>query len=168
MPNFFMILRLLVTKKCLRGCKGCCNKDWNLDALPEFRPEIMQKADLIMLTGGEPMLVAEQLKTYIPQLKTKKNKIIMYTAENPTSIMYLLDGFTYTIHTKEDLKTFKDINDYLLLYNPEGTFYLNVFKEVEFKPEDYNLRRWTRVKTNIEWIKNCPLPSTEIFCKHLL
>ena len=27
-------LRLLVTKNCDRSCPGCCNKDWNLDKLP--------------------------------------------------------------------------------------------------------------------------------------
>lgn len=59
-------LRLLFTKDCNRDCPGCCNKDWDLDHLPvcaDFKPY-----DLVMITGGEPMLYPERLLKLIRKI----------------------------------------------------------------------------------------------------
>ena len=47
-------LRLLLLDDCNRNCPGCCNRDWDLQALPLCQDYTPYR--LIMLTGGEPML----------------------------------------------------------------------------------------------------------------
>ena len=65
-------LRLLFTKDCNRNCPGCCNKDWDLDSLPvctDFTPY-----DLVMITGGEPMLYPERLLHLIRRIREENPK----------------------------------------------------------------------------------------------
>lgn len=43
-------LRLLLHEECNRNCKGCCNKDWDLNAL-EIEDDFTDY-DEILITGG--------------------------------------------------------------------------------------------------------------------
>ena len=56
-------LRLLLTENCNRECKGCCNTDWDIKNLPEISADeiINENFDLIMITGGEPLLYPHKL-----------------------------------------------------------------------------------------------------------
>ena len=158
-------LRLLVTKECNRKCNGCCNKDWDLDNLPVCTDYSLY--DEIIITGGEPTL-RNDLVFIITEIK-KVNptaKILMYTANCKYSVflsalvMLYLDGITVTLHTKRDLRSFVEFETGLPKNNK--SLRLNVFKGVPVPALKHN---WI-VKSNITWIKNCPLPEDEVFMRY--
>lgn len=160
-------LRLLLLKDCNKNCEGCCNKDWDLNSLPECHSYYGFKE--IMLTGGEPMLkprlvidTALSIRQENPQAK-----IYLYTADVTniawtTFVLSLIDGICVTLHDQEDVEPF-----YAFAYNIKflgklRSLRLNVFNGITIdmsKLSDWN------VKANIEWIENCPLPYGEVFMK---
>ena len=157
-------LRLLMCPICNRSYESCCNNDWQLEKLP-----IVQhfNYDLIMLTGGEPLLFDLKLQGFILALRIiTKAKIIVYTAyTQPSVIINILhygDGITLTLHEQADVKSFLQVNQYLEERKnlKEKSLRLNVFKGVRLPKRDY--KKW-KIKTNIEWSKNCPLPENEEF-----
>ena len=168
-------LRLLFTKDCNRDCPGCCNKDWDLDSLPvctDFTPY-----DLVMITGGEPMLYPEQLLHLIRRIREEnpKAKIILYTAwtgvinGDRERILKELDGITYTVHEQRDWCTFARIDSALSWWGMEHSksLRLNVFKEANVPEPCFQDRRhgnW-KIKRDIEWIPDCPLPEGEVFMR---
>lgn len=169
-----MNLRLLLFKDCNRNCRGCCNKGFDLDSLPPLDPYLygsFQGYDNIILTGGEPMLDPFLIKKMVTAIRTQTGTpIILYTAkyDNPRellSILKLVDGLTVTLHTPKDVTAFSVFNN---LVNQDVDFFkekslrLNVFYNVPLKTLKNNLQLW-KVKKNIHWIKDCPLPSNEVF-----
>lgn len=88
-------LRLLLFDDCNRNCPGCCNRDWDLQALPLCQDYTPYR--LIMLTGGEPMLYPEIIREAIAAIRRQTNvPIYLYTAmpEQLDALMPLLDGVT--------------------------------------------------------------------------
>jgi hypothetical protein len=75
----------------------------------------------------------------------------------------VVDGITLTLHSPKDVHYFKAFNILLneKLAEPKS-LRLNVFYNISLKGLD--LEKW-KVKKNIRWIKNCPLPEHEIFMK---
>ena len=74
-----------------------------------------------------------------------------------------IDGLTVTLHEQEDVEPFQILNKSLLKCSRvPWSLRLNVFKEVALPEID--LRLW-KVKDQIEWIKDCPLPADEVFMK---
>ena len=75
------IIHLLVTDRCDRDCKYCCNKQYNLEKVPVITKEELSQADMVLLTGGEPFayanppVIAGTIKKFFPNIK----KIIVYT-----------------------------------------------------------------------------------------
>jgi len=68
-------LRLLLFEACNRKCRMCCNKSLDLQSLPVVQS--FSEYELIMLTGGEPLLrphviaeavgrIRQETKWYIP------------------------------------------------------------------------------------------------------
>ncbi len=164
-----MKLRLLITKKCNRTCKGCCNKDWDLDALQPC--DFTKQYSEIMLTGGEPMLnpgavqrCAELIKTLQPQAK-----VYVYSADIRPSywraLLQTADGLTITLHNRQDQNDFLNwVGTGNFGYNGTKSLRLNVFGKFSRKAEFIN---W-KIKDGIKWIKNCPLPVDEDFRKLIL
>jgi hypothetical protein len=166
-------LRLLITKECKRNCKGCCNKQWNLNKLPVITS--FKKYDEIILTGGEPLLldyiVLKTIYWRISRSCKKKCKIYLYTAQtkNITKFINVLieitDGITLTLHEQKDIPSFiklnKKLNKISNLFKIKS-MRLNIFKGVEL--ENTDISNW-KVKKDIEWIENCPLPKNEIFMR---
>ena len=171
-------LRLITTYDCNRNCKGCCNKQ-----IP-FRETVVQPFDSritpiwnfdeIILTGGEPLLHQYRLLALTNYIKivAPDSKLILYTAKTDEIklIMRLfktLDGLTITVHTKEDIDNFMRLNFALLrikryLLDNNKSLRLNIFKEADFNTP--NLSLW-KIKRNIEWIEDCPLPINETIRK---
>ena len=150
-------LRLLLFDDCNRNCPGCCNRDWDLQALPLCQDYTPYR--LIMLTGGEPMLYPEIIREAIAAIRRQTNvPIYLYTAmpEQLDALMPLLDGVTVTLHTPEDIPVFQSFDR--TAQNLTGkSLRLNVFDEVGTvicRPE------W-QVKDHMRWIPNCPLPEGE-------
>lgn len=163
-------LRLLLTKKCNRNCEGCCNKNWDLDLLEsesDYKPY-----SLIMLTGGEPMLDVFKIFNIIDEIREQTTSpIILYTAKSDNerellSVLHFLDGMTLTLHEQSDVENFVKLNE-IILRNPisfkTDNLRLNVFSNVDIS--SIETHQW-KVKENIEWIKDCPLPIDEVFRKY--
>lgn len=151
-------LRLLLFEECTRNCPGCCNRDWDLQSLPVCRDH--SPYQLIMLTGGEPMLHPEIIQAAVADIRSQTNApIYLYTAQPAEldALMPLLDGVTVTLHAPEDIPVFEAFDR--TARNLAGkSLRLNVFEEagtLTCRPE------W-KVKDHMEWIPNCPLPEGEV------
>ena len=157
-------LRLLLTSVCNRSCPGCCNKDWDLKNLPKCIS--FKGYDEIILTGGEPMLFPSLLRKTISRIRRQtKAPIYIYTAhlENiaiAKEMFFLSDGLTVTLHEQEDILPWKLFNE--IIPRNCKSLRLNVFSNVKITHE--SMKGW-KVKRNIEWIKNCPLPKNEVFMR---
>ena len=155
-----MKLRLLVTPDCQRSCAGCCNKDWDLDALPHVTS--FKDYEMILLTGGEPLMHPHINKIISRIRRQTQAPIILYTsmADRVLWVFNAVDGITFTLHEQADIPDFKWLNDRIGVYSPVKSLRLNVFKGVDISEID--TQHWI-VKDNIEWIKDCPLPADEEF-----
>lgn len=163
-------LRLLLFDECHRSCVGCCNKDWDLELLPicyDYTPY-----DEILLTGGEPLLypiIVEELVRYLRKVSPNA-KIYLYTAyiENTDMVMNIIniiDGICITLHEQKDVEPFKILVEDMSSSSFFGkSLRLNVFRGVHMGGDDINTAGW-KVKDNIEWIKDCPLPEDEVFMR---
>lgn len=160
-------LRLILFKICPKSCEGCCNKDWDLDNLPVVQS--FSGYDEVLLTGGEPMLDPDLVRKVIHQIRQENVtcKIYMYTAlpQHPNTIGVLreLDGITITIREQRNVKDFYSfmyrVSDVLLV---EKSIRVNIFKGIVVS--DSMLSR-VNVKSDLEWIKNCPLPVNEVLMR---
>ncbi len=151
-----MILRLLLWSACDRACPGCCNKDWDIPNLPVVTEKEIANAEMILLTGGEPMLSPSRVLSYVHYLRGRTSApIILYTAkpERLPEMDAYLDGLTVTLHEQADVPRFMAIARYLT-----GSLRVNIFAGIETPPIP---PQW-QVKRGIEWIKDCPLPPGEI------
>jgi len=171
-------LRLLITEKCNRNCEGCCNKDWDLNKLETISThgEMVKfiNYDEIILTGGEPMLFPDRVQeiAHTVRMLNHNIKVFMYTAKPNKKVIELLlsnflDGITVTLHEQADVEAFKEFASSLKLYlimnrTNVKTLRLNIFAGIDIS--GLNLINW-KVKYNIKWLKNCPLPKDEIFMK---
>lgn len=158
-------LRLLVTERCSRNCPNCCNKNWDLSELPV--EEDFSQYDMIMITGGEPMLDVKTLIDLIIKIKYETDApIYVYTAMvNDTKatlrVLDWADGMTVTLHDQTDVEPFLIFNASINAEDVrDKSLRLNIFRGVNINIESLTL--W-KVKNNIEWIENCPLPKDEVF-----
>lgn len=160
-----MKLRLLLTEECNRNCLGCCNKDWDLTKLPscfDYTPY-----SEIMLTGGEPMLNPTLIKSLAQLIKLKNwVPVYLYTAkvddiQQTLSVLFFIDGITLTLHDQADVKPFLFLNS-MLPHQMNKSLRLNVFKGIKLPNHDF--KKW-KLKQDIEWAKNCPLPEDEVFMR---
>lgn len=164
-------LRLIYTPICNRSCEGCCNKDFDLPHLP--RPKHFMY-DEIFITGGEPLLFLDEVIGFIKAIRLVSDaKIYVYTAylsaTGASSFFKMLkyvDGITLTLHEPRDWQLFQQLES-VARVKPHlfdgKSMRLNIFKEVGAEVEKVS-KHW-RVKNNIEWIVNCPLPPNEVLMK---
>jgi len=177
-------LRLLLFEDCNRNCEGCCNKQWDLNTIQVIKAYELANYDLIMLTGGEPMLKPNIVLDTIKIIRTvSKAQIVMYTADvsnrtDITHIMNLIDGITITLHEQSDVQSFIEFATWVAidvalkdatnqLDKHYGMRRLNVFKEVELPDNGIDnkiLSHWA-IKKDIVWLDPCPLPEGEEFKK---
>ena len=105
-----------------------------------------------------PEIILEAIEIITMQTKAP---IYLYTALFADKIMLgkilkLIHGITVTLHAPEDIEPFLEFDRYYTGHE-NLSYRLNVFKEagkVICSP------RW-KIKDNITWIKNCPLPPGE-------
>lgn len=117
------VMHLLITDKCDRDCKDCCNKQYDVKSIPIATQEEFESVETICLTGGEPFKYAEPyavtmwLKSKYPNIKN----VYVYTnaapllewleKNNPNGFGYIgfstLDGLSVSIKTVDDLNAFQ-------------------------------------------------------------
>ncbi len=158
-------LRLLIFQECHKNCEGCCNKDWDLNSLPVNKN--YYNYDEILITGGEPLLKPKLLKEIIGNIRKQNpiTKIFVYTTFPQTKhlidVLYISDGITITIHEQNDVKHFiRFRNNVYDFFIKNRSIRINIFKNIDI---DDKYLRGMIVKKNIEYIKNCPLPTDEVF-----
>lgn len=159
--------RLIVTYECQRNCAGCCNKNWrgkpptvlkNIDQLIWY--------DEVCITGGEPVLFPTYAANLILDIKylSRQTKVYVYTAavEHPKElglVTRVSDGICLTIHTQKDMDVFEAGVYKASVFNLFGkSMRLNIFKGVAARAKWFT--GW-KVKTDLEWRKDCPLPEGE-------
>lgn len=164
-----MKLRLILTEKCNRNCEGCCNKDFDIKNLPI--EEDFTKYSKIFRTSGEPMLYPEKIIRAILIIKEQNPtaKIFLYTAHvsplyTALTILKYLDGITVTLHEQSDLDSFQRFDSLVALegYKETKSLRLNIFKGINLN--NFIPDKW-KIKNEIEWIKNSPLPPNEVLKK---
>lgn len=167
-------LRLLFTKKCNRNCEGCCNKDWDLEALPVFTMGVtsLEGFNEILITGGEPLLFPVELNDLVNELKEyyPHCKIYIYTAWaedwrfSQRILLQKVDGFTITLHDQKSAEDFVKQEIQLVRWIPKtSSIRLNIFEDIMF-PLVFTQKY--KVKEGMRWIKDCPLPTDEIFMRY--
>lgn len=101
-------LRLLITEACNRKCEGCCNKGFDLKALPVCQD--LNCWDEVYITGGEPMLRPELVRELSRDIAIDA-MVYMYTAKvdnvhEAIDTLRELDGMTLTLHEQADVAHF--------------------------------------------------------------
>lgn len=119
------VMHLLITDKCDRDCKWCCNKQYDVNDIPIATKEEYESVEIVCLTGGEPFEysipsdVATWLKSTYPNIK----RVYVYTNAAPLSDCFLeiaakksnfdclsnIDGLSVSIKNKHDLWSFEPI-----------------------------------------------------------
>lgn len=166
-----MKLRLLITEKCNRNCKGCCNKQHDLTKLSTICN--FTSYDEIMVTGGEPLLDMGLFVRVITDIRTTSPnaRIYVYTAyvhspERLEIALAMTDGVTVTLHEHGDSQHLQDTIDELPADLFKGkSMRLNVFEGIPlpaYLPHDWHTR------CGIRWIEDCPVPADEIFMRYEL
>lgn len=167
-------LRLLLWERCNKSCPGCCNKQFNLNDLPIIQNKEFCSYDEIELTGGEPMLYPIKVLKQIEIIKKNgfTGKIYMYSAKVDTqqiiNVLKIINGLTITLHDEypRDIKKFLMFDKKLTssgINLSKKSFRLNIFKKVTINLN--NINSFWKIKSEIKWIKNCPLPIDEVFKK---
>ena len=158
-------VRLLFTNDCNRRCAGCCNRNWTGEPAVEMSIAELREYDEIYITGGEPMLYPKELKKLITELRTKDNKIFLYTAlpypkKTFMALVKILDGASVTLHSYADRRKF--MNElYHMIPFPKKSMRLNAFagQKMPFR----NGSKWKY--RQMTWIIDAPLPDGEVFAK---
>ncbi len=155
-------LRLLLFEECRRSCPGCCNRDWDFKALPACRDYTPYR--LIMLTGGEPMLHPEVVRSAVAAIRAQTDApIYLYTAmvEGLDDLLPILDGVTVTLHEAADVAPFEQF--VRTAKNLAGkSLRLTVFEAVG----DGAWPAGWQLKDRIQWIPNGPLPDGEVLMRY--
>lgn len=119
------VIHLLTTTLCNRSCPYCCNKQYDLNSIPYATDEELREAEIICITGGEPVLysnpslIAKALKTRYKNIKNVyvyANALELYEyfmTSNFYSKVDCIDGFTVSIKNKSDENAFESMKDTL-------------------------------------------------------
>lgn len=147
------IIHLMVTTLCIRNCKYCCNKQYDLNDIPYITDEELREAEILCITGGEPFAFSNpcQIAAYYKIKYSNIKKIYVYTNAlelsdylrfNP---LYDIDGLSVSIKTKDDANIFEKYIRYneQVLILPSNRLYVfdNLYTD---KPEGFEVihREW--------------------------
>lgn len=165
-----MRLRLLMFEECHNDCKLCVNKNFDLDELGViFDGKELKKYSEIILTGGEPMLRPNYVKSVIRWVRKHTDApIFIYISklDNIEAIMEIaemVDGLTVTIHYQIWVNDFLRLDEAM---RRSGRFTdwsgrLKVFSYIKMNTSQAH-ELWD-VRDNEVWIVDCPLPEGEEF-----
>ena len=126
-----MTLHLLVTKKCHHNCPLCCNKQYDLNEIPVVTEKDVKNADMVCITGGEPLLYPQQLECLLLNIHNirqeqypglsynNKKPIILYTTgkdldilQNYPTCRMILNGLSIGPKSYNDWKDLERFIDY--------------------------------------------------------
>jgi organic radical activating enzyme len=138
-----------------------------LKALPQTRIDDLREANMIILTGGEPMLYPEKLMYAIIGVRLYTSApIYVYTAKVDNlaamRVLMMADGMTLTLHTQGDVEPFLAFAEQVRFIKGKS-LRLNVIEGIDLTSEPEG---WI-IKKNIKWRDDgeCPLPPNERFMR---
>lgn len=159
-------IHLMITDKCDRKCRDCCNNQYSLSDIPIITNKELSEAKHIYLTGGEPFAYGDPsgIATMLKNVYSNIEKVIVYT--NAFELyMYLnnngkldgIDGLTISIKTTSDAVTFKKLikNPDVVELESNWVYVFDGFEDIEC-PEGF-------YKTKREWQKNFVAAPNSIF-----
>ena len=148
--------RLIITFECERQCPGCCNHYKSImQHAKKAELKDLKDYEVVMLTGGEPMLdwkhtleIAKTLKAQNPQVK-----VYLYTAHHrfPSvlkTILEVVDGIQYSIHENASYGDYLDFHDFqhVIQQYPNKSFRLYIDPKGNDKPLAICPNLWKRVE----------------------
>jgi organic radical activating enzyme len=162
------IARLITTFDCIRDCEFCVNKVPRImDQGYCIKPEDLKTIghyDMVLITGGEPMLDPERTLTIIKRLKAwnPAQKIYLYSSipVQHNRVLDHLDGMTYTIHKESSPMDLATIQATLMLH-PNRSYRLNIDPEYR---QDLKIKPylWEKIKIKIWYdFKMVNIPENE-------
>jgi organic radical activating enzyme len=176
-----MKARVIITLDCPRNCENCCNKEnvFYQHKLLENKEKLL-KYDVIMITGGEPMLIPDYVFRFVLWLKNEnyKGKIYLYTAlynislyAAYDSLLTLIDGIHFTVHyeaTDKEIKELKELSENVITHTwdfskPRCQSYRLAIDSRLYDKYDFsniNFSQWSVIR-KMHWMKECPLPKGE-------
>lgn len=182
-----MKARVIVTQLCPKNCDGCCNKEYNMDEVQHISIRLLQVANEIIITGGEPFLETAGVEKLIKTLRSKgyNKPIYIYTAMFPTTdqvnfwnIVRMVDGITFTIHYESQISDLMTFISYIPIINSlckedEHKMSLRLHYDSRISSSLINSPLTAAIMYNwqikaFKWIKNCPLPEDEVLCRYLI
>ena len=118
------IIHLMVNSNCTNRCNDCCNNQYNLDKVPVATVEELQNAKVVLLTGGEPFLLAD-IHDFVKSLRWQYQNIeklyiytsgyAMYKTRNKwlreRRIGLYVDGINFSPKCNGDEKAIKKLFD---------------------------------------------------------
>lgn len=160
------VIHLLITPLCVRDCKHCCNKQYNINEIPYITDAELKQCEVLCLTGGEPFLFSNPVSIAIYYKTRYKNIKNVYVYTNSTELeMFLsknkyldcIDGLNVSIKNGTDKVMFERIvsrdavkkltSNRLYVFDdltPKDTGNFEVYKrewQEEFKPADDSIFR---------------------------
>lgn len=154
--------RVIVTYKCDRNCRGCCNgKPHDIREIES--PKALRKYEEIVITGGEPFLDPKALKFFIKDLRrqNRKVKIFLYTAylhaDEYKRILGLLDGMTVTLHaecTDDDIRNLKYMSNGLDGEELDLRLFIDTRVYEKYDLSNIDFSAWDVVR-KLEWKEEC-------------
>ena len=159
--------RLIITYRCNRSCPGCCNGHGNSVRNIENIKELLEYEEII-ITGGEPMLLGEDLHEFIHALRYNHNyagRIYLYTAffkawnTRQSTMLAHINGITYTIHAESsdaDIFMLKKLSELSTLglndFSSRLIIDSRVYKKYDFSNID--LTNWDVIR-KLQWKEDC-------------
>lgn len=134
--NTEQIIHIMVTTLCNRNCKDCCNKQYNLNDIPQVTEEELKRAHTICITGGEPFLFADPdaiARFYKLRYRNIKNVYVYTNAielanylSNSQATLAFIDGVSVSIKVPYDIDFFeqKVIRDERILRMKSNLLYV--------------------------------------------
>jgi len=113
--------RVVVTFKCPRSCPGCCNTYSSIMASAKTIHNFdgLKDYDVIMLTGGEPMLFPDRTikMADIIHKKAPNAKIFLYTALHKSDgdlsrVLQHVDGVQFSLHAEANDKDIEEFHKF--------------------------------------------------------
>jgi len=169
--------RVIVTDKCSRDCSYCVNKQrggsmfWNAHPLTDVQK--LLDFEMILITGGEPLLVYDRVISLLIEIRAREEDIpvILYASRNlidyPTwhRLFKFIDGVTWTVHDeKDDLVHERDKQD-LIDFQMNARIYTDKSFRLNLAPSLVDIYPiipmvWDQIKIKT-WLGDCPLPDNE-------
>lgn len=161
------VIHLMITNKCDRNCKYCCNKQYDVNKIPIVTHDELVKAKELYLTGGEPFAYANpcEMAKLIKKVYDNIDRVIVYTNAyelgeylRQGNEIYGIDGLTISIKDSRDEAAFTEFIVYNKIINNLKYLRLYVFKGFE----DIEVPYWYDVRER-SWQKTFNAAPNSIF-----